>query len=101
LLPQPGEPDRFATFANARVGEAALASETRGVGVRLRWDAAKFPHLWLWCARRESIVCVTPEPSTTYLPELGPDPRPEILRPLDSGESVRARLEMAVFTVRA
>ena len=51
--------------------------------------------------RRESIVCVTPEPSTTYLPELRPDPRPEILRPLERGDSVSARLEMAVFTVHA
>jgi hypothetical protein len=99
LLPQPGTPDRFVTFANARAGEAALASDRRGVGVRLRWDAAKFPHLWLWCARRGSICCVTPEPSTTYLPELGADPRPEILRPLARGRSVAARLEMTVFAV--
>jgi hypothetical protein len=97
LLPAPGEPDRFVTFANARTGEAALASGGGGgVTVRLRWDAMKFPHLWLWCARRDSIVCVTPEPSTTYLPELGPHGRPEILRLLERGESFSARLEMSV-----
>jgi len=100
LLPPPGQPDRFVTFANARTGEATLASDARGVAVRLRWDAAIFPHLWLWCARRDAITCVTPEPSTTYLPELSPRPRPEILRLLRSGESIAARLEMSVFPVR-
>ena len=99
LLPPPGDPDRFLTFAGARTGEAALASSGGGggVGVRLRWDLAKFPHLWLWCARRDAITCVAPEPSTTYLPELGPRPGAEILRMLKRDESVSAWLEFSVF----
>jgi hypothetical protein len=101
LLPAPGEPDVFVTFANVGAGAVALASDARKAGVRLRWDAATFPHLWLWRARRKSITCVAPEPSTTYLPELGPHPRPEILRLLRRGESCTARLELVAFAARA
>ncbi|HEV2292838.1 MAG TPA: DUF4432 family protein, partial [Tepidisphaeraceae bacterium] len=90
--------DAFMTFADVERADAALLSDARGVGVRLRWDALTFPHAWLWCARRDSICCIAVEPSTTYLPETGPRPEPEILHLLRPGDSIRTWVELSSFT---
>lgn len=96
-----GSPDAFVTFANVARGEAALLSRAQGLGVRLRWDAAFFPHAWLWCARRDAISCVAVEPSTTYLPELVSDAGAEVMDLLRAGDSLRTSLAISSFSLAA
>ena len=98
LLPS-GCADSFVTFANVERSHAALLSRARGVGVKLRWDRATFPHAWLWSARRKSICCIAVEPSTTYLPEMSGSPGSPILQLLRPEDSLSTWVELSVFTL--
>jgi hypothetical protein len=98
LLPSVDEPDRFTTLADIDRAEAAVVSRARGVGVRLRWDAATFPHAWLWCARRDGICCVAVEPSSSDLRELLSPAARELMHRLPRGGSVCSWAELSVVT---
>ena len=99
VLPPAGSADRFTTVAHVKRGEAALLSRSRKLGVRLTWDQAIFPHIWLWRARRPSICCIAVEPSTTYLPELARLGSGELLFVLRPGDSIRTWIRISTFVV--